>query len=172
MTMTSTSSAAPTEPLARLVAQKRRLLEQLVQLGRRQGELIAEGEVASLVQLLSGKQQLIAGLRVVEQGLDAFRHDDPEARQWPTPEARVACKADADACNALLAEALSTEQEHEALMSQRRDDIGTQLNRAQSAHAASSAYKPHLRAPRPPSAAPIPEPAAPLAASLDLTTNG
>lgn len=168
--MTPNKPPSPTEPLARLVQQKRRLLEQLVQIGRRQGALIGEGEVASLVQLLSGKQQLIAGLKVVEQGLDAFRHDDPDQRQWPTPADRAACKADADACNALLAEALATEQKHEAQMSERRDAIGAQLNQAQSAHAASSAYKPHLRVPRPQPIA-VPETSAPLAASLDLTTS-
>ncbi|QDT69741.1 FlgN protein [Planctomycetes bacterium MalM25] len=167
--MTPTESNSPTEALARLVSQKRRLLEQLAALARRQGELIAEGEIASLMQLLGGKQQLIAGLRVVEQGLDAFRHEDPESRAWPTSAARAACQADAEACNRLLAETLATEQQHEELMTQRRDAIGKQLIQTQSAHAASTAYKPHLRAPRPASA-PIATSGAPLSDTLDLTT--
>lgn len=167
--MTPTEPNSPTEALARLVSQKRRLLEQLAALGRRQGELIAAGEIPSLMQLLGGKQQLIAGLRVVEQGLDAFRHEDPESRAWPTPAARAACQTDAEACNRLLAETLATEQQHEALMTERRDQIGKQLTQTQSAHTASTAYKPHLRSPRPASA-PIATRGAPLSDTLDLTT--
>lgn len=163
---------APTRAgtLALLVQQKRRLLEQLVQLGKRQGELIDAGEVAALVQLLSGKQQLIAGLQEIEQGLDAFRNEDPEARRWPSPAARAACQADSQACNTLLAEVISTEQRHEQLMSERRDSVGTQLRQAQSAHAASTAYKPHLRPTRRPAIVQQ-DPTTPLNASLDLTTS-
>ncbi len=167
--MTTTEPIPPTEALSRLVSQKRRLLEQLVAVGRRQGELIAAGEIGSLMQLLSGKQQLIAGLRVVEQGLDAFRHEDPDSRTWPTPADRAACQADAEACNRLLAETLATEQQHEALMAERRDTIGKQLTQTQSAHAASTAYKPHLRSPRPATPS-IATGDAPLSDSLDLTT--
>lgn len=158
-----------TDSLARLVSQKRRLLEQLVVVGRRQAGLIADGEVASLLQLLSGKQQLIAGLQVVEQGLDAFRHQDPDHRPWPSAADRAACKADADECNRLLAEVIETEQRHEREVSQRRDAINAQLRQAQSAHAASTAYKPHLRAERRPLAAPV-EGSTPLSVSIDLTT--
>lgn len=163
---------APTRAgtLARLVQQKRQLLEQLVKVGHRQGELIEAGEVASLVQLLSSKQQLIAGLQAVEQGLDGFRAEDPETRQWPTPAARAACQADSKACNALLAEVIAAEQRHEQMMTERRDAIGTQLRQAQSAHAASTAYKPHLRAPSRPAIVAT-ESSTPLSASLDLTTS-
>lgn len=167
--MTTTEPIPPTAALARLVSQKRRLLEQLVAIGRRQGELIDAGEIAPLMQLLGGKQQLIAGLRVVEQGLDAFRSEDPESRAWPTPADRAACQADAEACNRMLAEVIATEQRHESLMTQRRDAIGKQLTQTQSAHAATTAYKPHLRAPRP-AAAPITPSGTPLSDALDLTT--
>lgn len=160
-----------TDALARLVKQKRKLLEQLVTLGRRQGELINASETPTLMRLLTGKQQLIAGLQVVEQGLDAFRHEDPEARQWPTPQDRAACQADADACNALLSEALEYERQCEQGMTERRDALSKQLQQAQSAHAASSAYKPHLRGPRPASPR-LQDPAEPLSASLDLTSGG
>jgi hypothetical protein len=173
MPATSTNSPAPTTPtqsLANLVRQKRRLLEQLVSLGRRQGELIDAGEAAGLLQLLGGKQQLITGLQVLERGLDAFRGEDPDARRWASPAQRAACKADADACNELLAEVIATEQAHERLMSDRRDELGKRLHQAQSAHAASSAYKPHLRGPRGTPVAPL-DVATPLSETLDLTTS-
>lgn len=168
--MPAPSNPSPTESLANLVHQKRRLLEQLVLLGRRQAELIDGGDATALLQLLGGKQQLITGLQVIERGLDAFRNDDPDARQWASADLREACKADADACNVLLAEVIATEQAHEQLMSQRRDALAKQLQQAQSAHAASTAYKPHLRGQSRPPIAPV-EASAPLSESLDLTTS-
>ena len=163
-------AAPPTDALARLVRQKRKLLEQLVALGRKQGELIESGDTPALIQLLAGKQQLIAGLQVVEQGLDAFRDDDPDARRWPTPADRAACRADSDACNELLAEALATERRHEGEMIDRRDTLSKRVRQAQSAHAASSAYKPHLRGPRKPVSLGS-DGSEPLSVSLDLTSN-
>ena len=168
--MPTTTDPTPTEPLARLVRQKRRLLEQLALLGRRQQELIASDDAATLLQLLGGKQQLITGLQVVERGLDAFRDEDPDARQWPSPAERAACQADADACNTLLAEVIATEQQHEGQLTERRDVLSKRLQQAQSAHAASAAYKPHLRGPRRPVVV-EPDASAPLSASLDLSTN-
>lgn len=158
-----------TETLARLVLQKRRLLEQLVVLSRRQEQLVEEGEISGLLQVLANKQQLITGLGVVEQGLDAFRDDDPDTRPWPSPADRERCQADADACNTLLRETLEAERRHEALLSARRDDLAARLRMAQSAHAASTAYKPHLSPRRSPTP-PIDPSATPLSACLDLTT--
>lgn len=167
----------PTESLARMVRQKRRLLEQLASLGGRQLELIDAGDVGGLVQLLGGKQQLITGLQLVERGLDAFRDDDPETRHWPTPQARAECAADAAECNRLLQSVIATEQQHERRLASRRDDIAVQLRQAQSAHAASTAYKPHLRtgaapSPQTQSTAGPPTPhlkPTPLSETLDLT---
>lgn len=166
--MANASPVSPTDALARLVRQKRRLLEQLVAVGERQQKLIGEGDTTALLQLLSGKQQLIAALRVVESGLDAFRDEDPESRPWPTPQQRAECAADADACNRLLAEVIASEQQQTEEVASRRDAISEQLRQAQSAHAASSAYKPHLR-----HTTPAPDLSnQPLSATIDLTTTG
>lgn len=162
--------ATPTETLARLVRQKRRLLEQLASLAQRQGESLSEGAAGELLRLLAAKEQLIAGLRMVERGLDAFREQDPDTRPWPSPAARAACAADADECNRLLAEIVAAEERHAGEATRRRDEIAAQLRIAQTAHAASAAYKPHLRG-----AAALAEDAtelAPLSASLDLTSQG
>lgn len=160
-----TAEPSPTESLARLVGQKCRLLEQMREVGRRQGELIDSGDVGALVQLLAGKQQLVTGLQVVERALDAHRSDDPAKRRWPSEAARAACAADADRCNALLAEVIATDQRHERAMHDRRDAIAQQLRVAQTAHAASSAYKPHIRGIE----TPTPATTAPMSEALDLT---
>lgn len=167
--MPASPPTSPTDALAQLVRQKRRLLEQLVMLGRRQGELVEAGDTATLLQVLGGKQQLIAGLSVVERGLDAFRQEDPDRRAWPSGASRAACKADADACNALLAEALATEERHERRLTERRDDVARRLQQAQCAHVAQAAYKPHLGGARrsPVLAA---DAATPISTTLDLTS--
>lgn len=160
---------ATTDDLARLVRQKRQLLERLVQMGRGQGELVEAGRTQELLKLLAEKQRFIDGLRSVEGSLAAFREQDPDQRLWPSPKHRADCQADSDACNRLLAELLETEERHEQLMATRRDAVNDQLRQAQHAHAAATAYKPHLRpvGDRPPAA--MPPTAAPIAA-LDLST--
>ncbi|MEN0109157.1 MAG: flagellar export chaperone FlgN [Planctomycetota bacterium] len=160
------ASRSPTDALAELVRQKRRLLEQMLRVGERQGELIESGDVTALVQLLASKQQLVTGLQVVERALDAHRHEDPALRPWPSEAARSECAADAEACNALLATVIATDQRHECAMHERRDAIAQQLRVAQTAHAASTAYKPHIRSGAPTPVATTPTP---LSDSLDLT---
>ncbi len=158
-----------TTALAKLVDQKRRLLEQLLAVGRRQGELIGEGDIASLLKLLTAKQQLIAALRSVEQSLAPFHTEDPDTRQWPSPQHRTACAADSATCERLLAEVIALEKEQEGQMVRRRDGVAERLQKTQSAHAASAAYQPHKRPSSP--TTPLPSPDSPgLSGSLDLST--
>ena len=142
--MSDHATSPSTEGLERLVAQKRRLLEQMLEIGRRQGELIESGDITTLLRLLTGKQQLIAALRAVERGLDEFRHDDPERRVWASPARRAACAVEAEACRRLLAEVIDMEKTHEQQIERRRDGVSDQLRRAQGAHEAATAYQPHV----------------------------
>lgn len=164
-------SASATEGLARLVAQKRRLLEQLLQTGQRQGELIEAGDITTLLRVLTAKQQLIAALRAVERGLDEFRHEDPEQRVWSSTAHRAACAADTTACRDLLAAVIELEKRHEQTIEQRRDGLADQLRRVQGAHDAAAAYQPHRR----PSTGPTTAESVVgegVVGSLDLSTTG
>ena len=170
--MSDRSPPPSTEDLARFVAQKRRLLEQLLQIGTRQGELIESGDITTLLRLLTAKQQLIAALRAVERGLDDFRHDDPERRVWTGPERRAECAADAEACKRLLAAVIELEKTQEQQIEKRRDGLSDQLRRVQGAHEAATAYQPHRKPQREvPSPGLPPAGEAPLGA-LDLSTSG
>ena len=75
-----------TTRLADLIAKRRRCLEQLLELGRRQAELIAAGNMADLMRLLAAKQQLIAALQTLEKELAPFHDEDPDSRRWASPE--------------------------------------------------------------------------------------
>ncbi len=89
-----------TRLLATLIAKKHSLLEQLRDAGRRQGELIDQGDMGQLLKMLSSKQHVIAGLHEVERQLDPYRRQDPDRRVWATPADRDRCAAQASQCEA------------------------------------------------------------------------
>ena len=78
-----------TTRLADLIAKRRRCLEQLLELGKRQADLIAVGNMADLMRLLAAKQQLIAALQSLEKELAPFHDEDPDSRRWSSPEERA-----------------------------------------------------------------------------------
>ncbi|MEM6330859.1 MAG: hypothetical protein AAF790_11485 [Planctomycetota bacterium] len=145
--------SGPTDALAALVREKRRVLTQLHQVGERQGELVALGDVPTLLRLLAAKQKLLAGLQAVEARLHPYRDQDPDGRAWPSPQHRAACAADADECRRLLAAVMDMERRHEQQMATRRDKLAEQLQRTHTAHGASDAYRTH-RLPSAPTATP------------------
>src|SRR5262245_60368549 len=108
-----------TERLAALIAAKLQVLKILVQLSRRQIELIEAGEMTTLIKLLAAKQTVMAQLQAVEQELAPYRADDPEQRQWESPARRAACQAQAQLASDLLAETLALEQQAETAMLRR-----------------------------------------------------
>lgn len=131
---------ASTENLSKLISQKLQVLTQLRQVGLRQGQLVAAGDVAALLKLLGAKQQLLAGLQKLERAMAPYHDQDPELRVWASPDHRAACAAEATQCKTLLAEIVAMEREHEQAMVVRRDEVAEQLRHAQSAQAATSAY--------------------------------
>ncbi|MEN1679829.1 MAG: hypothetical protein AAGJ46_09555 [Planctomycetota bacterium] len=160
-----------TERLAQLIRGKRAVLEQLREVGKRQGELVANGEIDALLRLLAAKQRLLTALQAAERGIEPFREQDPESRTWASAERRAACAADADACRSLLAEVMEMERAQEQAMTQRRDNVADQLRRSQAAHNAADAYRTHNR----PAAAPAPvapPTATPQPTALDLSSEG
>ena len=130
-----------TSELATLITAKTQLVAILVQLGKRQLALIEEAETAALIKLLSAKQTVLDQLQAVELKLDPYRHENPETRTWPSAGDRAACQAEADRCNALLAEAVEMERQAETAMRQRRDATAAALLSAQTAEGTRSAYE-------------------------------
>ncbi len=160
-------STPATQVLAELIREKRRVLSQLHLVGKRQGELVALGDVAALLKLLAAKQKLLAGLQALEARLEPYRNEDPEQRNWPTPQHRTACAADADECRRLLAEIMEMERAHEQQMMQRRDGVAEQLQRVHVAHGANDAYQAHRRPTKP---APLVSGESP-SSGIDLTSD-
>lgn len=130
-----------TDKLADLVSKRRACIQQMHKLGMKQAELIGSGEISSLLRVLSVKNQLIVALQTIEQQLAPFHDQDPETRTWASPDARHACAQQAAECKRLLDELMTLERENEAKMTQRRDQIGQQLQVVQSSRSAQQAYR-------------------------------
>ena len=130
-----------TTALAELISKRHACLAQLRAIGLKQAELIATSETGALLRLLTGKQQLIAALQSLEHQLQPFGDQEPDARQWPSLEARQACAAQAAECRQLLEEVMRLEQENEKQMTLRRNDVAAQLQNATAASRARGAYR-------------------------------
>lgn len=136
-----------TDQLAALVAAKLQVVEVLARLAQRQLALIEAGDAAVLLKLLAAKQTVIDQLQQLERQLDPFRSQDPEQRVWRSAGDRDRCRAQAERCAALLAEAMELERRGEASLIARRDDAAQALAAAQTAADARSAYHTDVHAP-------------------------
>jgi len=130
-----------TDKLADLISKRQRCLLQLRDLGHKQAELIAKGDMTPLLRLLGAKNQLIVAVQAIEQELAPFHEQDPEERTWSTEEARVKCAEQAAQCRQLLDEVMLLEQQNEKEMTLRRDQVASQLQAAQAASTARGAYQ-------------------------------
>jgi hypothetical protein len=116
-----------TTRLAELIGKRRRCLEQLLEIGRRQADLISVGNMADLMRLLAAKQQLILALQTIERDLAPYHDEDPDARTWPSAEARARCAIDAEQCRQLIQDVVTLEQSGERQLITRRDEAAGQL---------------------------------------------
>ena len=129
-----------TSKLASLIGKRHACLEQLLKLGVKQSELIASGEIGTLLRLLSVKSQLFVSLQSIEQQLSPFHEQKPENRQWDSDQQHQECSRQAGECRELLDQVMRLESENEMKMIQRRDQVSRQLQTAQSSASARKAY--------------------------------
>ncbi|MCC6493273.1 MAG: flagellar export chaperone FlgN [Pirellulales bacterium] len=133
-------SELSTATLADLISKRRKCLAQLRDLGRRQEQAIAAGDMAALLRLIAAKQQLIVALQALERQLTPYHAQPPEARVWASPAMRAQCADDAEACRQLVQEVMALEQQGERQMTQRRDAAASQLRAAVHAGRVREAY--------------------------------
>jgi hypothetical protein len=130
-----------THTLADLMLKRRKCLTQLRDLGLRQAQLIAGGEMADLLRLAAAKQQLIVALQALEKQLAPFHEQDPDRREWASADARAQCAADSEACRQLIREVMAMEQDGERQMTARRDNVASQLRSVASGGRVREAYQ-------------------------------
>jgi hypothetical protein len=129
-----------TDLLSDLVQQKHRCLEHLCAMGHKQLELVRRGSMTELLDLLAAKQQLLLQVQRIDRDLEPFRDQDPEDRDWRSPEGRQQCAAAASACEALLVQIINQERESETELIRRRDEAAAQLEETHTASQARASY--------------------------------
>jgi hypothetical protein len=139
-----------TELLAELIGRKLDCLHTLSDLGGKQLEVVRADRIVALLDVLAVKQRVILELQRIERELAPFRDQDPDRRQWSTPERRRQCALQVDECERLLREIVAQERQSEQELTRRRDDLSVQLqgmHRASQAHGAYTAQS-HARGSR------------------------
>jgi hypothetical protein len=129
-----------TQLLSERMEQKLALLAQLRDLGLHQAALIRAGDMTQLLRLLAAKHRLLAALQSLERDLDRFRAEDPERRDWESPEHRRRCADTAAACEELLRSIVEQERQSESQMIVRREEAAAQLEFARCAAEVHHAY--------------------------------
>jgi len=130
-----------TEQLAELIRKKHRVLVQLRDAGQRQSDLVASGDMPSLLKLLAAKQQLISALHGLECNLRPYYDEDPDSRHWNSPQDRAQCAQQAVECNALLDDIVRLEKLGAETMIERRNEVAEQLQQVHAAAHVRSAYQ-------------------------------
>jgi hypothetical protein len=129
-----------TDLLAELITRKHVVLSQLHQLSQRQLDIVATGDMTQLLAILAAKQKLLNALQEVERKLDPFRAQNPEGRNWRSPELRQKIRRTAEASEALLKQIMELEQQSESQLVSRRDTTAQRLQGTHGAWQASQAY--------------------------------
>lgn len=138
--MAAADSHYDTDLLAQLLRSRHDCLAELRDLGRRQMELIDQGELAALLDLLAVKQRSIARLQQIERALDPFRDQPPDQRRWRSAEHRRQCAELVEQCQSLLAEVLAEEKRCEAALLSRRQQTLALLEKMQLAGNVQATY--------------------------------
>jgi flagellar biosynthesis/type III secretory pathway chaperone len=133
--------------LSELISTKRAILAQLREIGQRQTELAASGDIGPLLSLLGAKQSLIATLQDLETALKPHYAEDPEKRAWRSADERAACAEQVAECNALLEDILRLEKMGAEKITARRNEVAQQLQQVHAASQVRSAYESQRRTP-------------------------
>jgi hypothetical protein len=129
-----------TERLAHLVHQKSILVRELHKLVTKQQEMIRHQEV-DLIPLLAVKQRVLETLNEIDRAMDPFRQQDPDGRNWKSNETRVACREEADHCEALFRQVLVVENDCTMALQQQQQKTKEQLQGAVAAGQVNRAYQ-------------------------------
>lgn len=129
-----------TDLLSGLIHQKHDCLTQLRDMGRKQLELVREGSMTDLLDLLSAKQRVLLEIQRIERQLDPFRNQDPDQRPWRNADARQRCAQELAQCELLFGEIVVQEKQSEQALIRRRDETAAQLQGVHLASQARGAY--------------------------------
>ncbi len=129
-----------TENLLQCMQDRLGALTALRQLADSQADAATGGDVNVTLGILARKQTLLDQLSVIQQRLQPFFDDDPEARVWTSPERREACRQHAYEGSRLLQEIMQLEKTALDEMAGRREAVAAQLQDGKDSILAHTAY--------------------------------
>ena len=129
-----------TTTLAELIQRRHDCLRELLALVRRQHELATAGDLDGLLVVLTCKQPYLDSLQSSSRALAPFNGEDAESRVWADPSHRVRCQTLWNECAAMYDEIVTGEQSSEAMLRERRDQVGRRLEAAHSTHHVHTTY--------------------------------
>ncbi len=129
-----------TDNLARLIDRKLEVLTQLHSLAQRQLQLVRQGETELLIGLLASKHRLLTPLQSIEDEMKPFRGQDPDRRQWRSPQDRQRARGVVEQCESVLREIVKIEVACERELVRRRDLAAGELQGTHTAEQAVQAY--------------------------------
>jgi hypothetical protein len=130
----------PTDILTELVARKLRVLLQLRELTLRQSSLVASDDLDTLLRVLGAKQRLLEEVHRLDASLTPFRNEDPDQRVWRCEDDRLRCRRAAEQCRHLVEEMKASELEQRTALTERHAAVVRELEHANTATEARSAY--------------------------------
>jgi hypothetical protein len=131
---------AHTEQLFALMEAKHSVLADLRTLAVTQSEAIDKQDITELLNLLARKQVLMDRLMNLQQRMVTFQGEDPELRNWSSPDRRKACQETKRTCDQWIQEILVMEQRAAEEMTAQRDAVAGQLLQVSDSMRLSRAY--------------------------------
>ncbi len=134
------SAELSTDLLFELVESKLHLLMEMRAMSLTQSDFVAHHDMASLMTLLSRKQELMGALGKVQSELARFQDQDPEQRSWSALVRRKECQEMVGRCDRLLQELIVMEDRSLGSMNLQRESVAAQLQQNIDACAIQNAY--------------------------------
>lgn len=128
MTTSTQQPASKQQPdLLDVLQRRREYCRAMLELSRRQIDLINEGNFAELLQLIAQKQRVLEHLSELGQTFGGIVNFWKSERDRLATELRARCQQAIDDAESLLAESMSLEKQGTAVLSQRRNETQGRL---------------------------------------------
>lgn len=128
MTISTQQPDATQQPdLLDVLQRRREYCRAMLELSRRQTDLINDGNFTELLQLIAQKQRVLEHLSELGRTFGGIVNFWKSVRSRLATDLRVQCQSAIDDAESLLAESMTLEKQGTAMLSQRRDETQGRL---------------------------------------------
>lgn len=126
-TATQQPESQPQPELLDVLQCRREFCRAMLELSRRQSELIEDGKFSELLQLIAQKQRVLEHLAELGRSFGGIVDFWKSVRDRLAADVRSRCQAAIDEAESLLTESMTLEKQGTAALSQRRDETQGRL---------------------------------------------